>query len=65
MLLAIHADSKFLAEEVNGKKTPRTYNEAISESQYSIQWKAAMVEEFSTLISNKTWKTVILPSNTN
>lgn len=39
---------------------PKTYKEAIN-SPFASQWKAAMDEEFNSLITNKTWRLTALP----
>ena len=39
---------------------PKTYQEAIH-SPFAAQWKAAMDEEFDSLITNKTWRLTTLP----
>lgn len=53
---AILVITVFLVKEINRIKIPTTYEEAIGDNQYSVQWKVAMVEELTTLVSNKIWR---------
>ena len=53
------------AVEVNGIRIPRTYREAINDREYAIQWKAAIQEEITSLVSNGTWEEFVLPEGAN
>ncbi|KAI0991740.1 hypothetical protein K3495_g16447, partial [Podosphaera aphanis] len=58
---AVGFDFAFPSEVISGIKIPRTYKEAVNDPQFSKQWKKAMAEELTSLISNETWKPVIPP----
>ncbi|KAI1006420.1 hypothetical protein K3495_g1801 [Podosphaera aphanis] len=58
-------DLAFPSVEINGIKIPHTYKEAINDPQYAKQWKSAIMEELTSLMSNRTWKKAILPKDGN
>ena len=50
---------------MNGIRIPRTYREAINDREYAVQWKAAIQEEITSLVSNGTWEEFVLPEGAN
>ena len=58
-------EAAYPSKEVNGIRIPETYETAINDHQYGTEWKRAIVEELSTLMTNGTWKEVIKPSDIN
>lgn len=53
------------AKEILGIKIPRNYKEAISDKNYSEEWKLAIEEEVKSLVQNGTWEEFILPKGSN
>ena len=54
-----------LATEVNGIHIPTTYKQAISDPQYSEDWKAVIQEELTLLQANETQVKEVPPEGVN
>src|SRR5437762_13847417 len=55
----------FPASEINGIHIPQTYEQAVKDPKYSIQWKEAMTQELISLLENGTWREVVPPEGVN
>ena len=55
----------FPAKVVNGIRIPLTYEAAIRDPLHAKDWKLAIIEEITSLLSNETWKEVIQPNDAN
>ncbi|KAF7567667.1 hypothetical protein PtrM4_142580 [Pyrenophora tritici-repentis] len=58
-------EKAFPATEIAGIQIPKTYQQAIRDLRYGNQWKAAVLEEITSLIENGTWEEVVPPKDAN